>query len=58
MADNSFENLRGRAAHCRNLAKSVADEATRQTLLKMADELDEQATAVEVPNQPPSPPIC
>ena len=41
------DELRERATHCRDLANSLADRETRQTLLTMAVELDDHATELD-----------
>ena len=50
------KSYRQRADHCRTLAKSVTDDATRKTLIAMAADLDAEAERLEAENRPRIPP--
>ena len=41
------DNLRSRAKHCRELAATALDPATEDTLLVMAEELEEAAAELD-----------
>ncbi|HEU0283589.1 MAG TPA: hypothetical protein VFR52_00425 [Sphingomicrobium sp.] len=56
MGDISSEELRGKAEHCRTLAKAVTDEATRKTLRQMAEELESQADSLDAASPQLRPP--
>ena len=55
MADISANDLRARAAHCRELAKGSADPVTSELLLAMADDFDAEAAHLEPRQQIPPP---
>ena len=48
MAHSVISNMLFRAAHCRRLANSVADEQTRLTLMGMASEIEADAARLEL----------
>lgn len=41
------DKLRERAKHCRNLAAAALDPAVEDTLLELADELEEEARRLD-----------
>ena len=46
------DRFRMRANQCRELSKLARDEDSRQTLARMADELDEEASRIEAEDGP------
>ena len=49
MGDDA-SRFRGRARHCRELAKDARDDQARQTLNHIADELDAEAAEIDAQN--------
>jgi hypothetical protein len=51
------ERLRFHAKECRELARAARDEAARQELLTIADELETEADRIDAEEPDPEPPM-